>query len=97
VEKLKLKIYILGSLLTGVSVAVSGIIGFVGLIIPHIVRLILGADHRFVLPSAFLCGASFLILADTVSRTIIAPMELPVGVITAFCGAPFFIYLLKTK
>nr|WP_269845725.1 iron ABC transporter permease [Salipaludibacillus keqinensis] len=82
------------SLLTGASVAVSGTIGFVGLVIPHLVRLITGPNHRHVLPLSFLIGGGFLILADVVSRTIIAPKELPIGVITALIGAPVFALLL---
>ena len=82
------------SLLTGASVAVSGTIGFVGLVIPHVVRLITGPNHRHVLPLSFLIGGGFLILADLVARMIIAPQELPIGVITALIGAPVFALLL---
>jgi len=78
-------------------VAVSGIIGFVGLIIPHVVRLVVGPDHRVLLPVCIFTGAIFLIAADLISRLIIAPAEMPIGVITALCGAPFFIYLLKKR
>jgi iron complex transport system permease protein len=85
------------SLIIGVMVAFSGIIGFVGLIVPHLMRMILGPDHRLLIPASALGGAIFLVAADTVARTIISPSELPVGVITAFLGAPFFIYLLKTR
>ncbi|WP_416148838.1 FecCD family ABC transporter permease [Salipaludibacillus sp. HK11] len=90
------KYYILvgASLLTGASVAVSGSIGFVGLVIPHLVRLIIGPNHRHVLPLSFLVGGGFLIIADLVSRMIIAPKELPIGVITALIGAPVFALLL---
>ncbi len=90
------KYFILGgaSLLTGASVAVSGTIGFVGLVIPHLVRLITGPNHRHVLPLSFLVGGGFLIIADLVSKTIIAPKELPIGVITALIGAPVFALLL---
>ena len=86
-----------GSLLAGAAVAVSGVIGFVGLIIPHIVRLVVGPDHRILLPASALVGASFLITTDTFARTIIAPTEIPVGIITALFGAPFFLYLLRKK
>ncbi len=85
------------SLITGVVVSFSGIIGFVGLIVPHLMRMILGPDHRLLIPASALGGAIFLVAADTVARTIISPSELPVGVITAFLGAPFFIYLLRKR
>jgi iron complex transport system permease protein len=94
VDRVKKALLILSSLITATAVAISGIIGFVGLMIPHIMRLIVGPDHRALLPSSALFGACFLICSDTVARTIIAPTEIPVGIITAFCGAPFFIYLL---
>jgi len=97
VEKLKLISYLSASLITAVSVSVCGLIGFVGLIIPHSARLIFGPDHRLLIPSAALLGASFLIASDTFARTLLAPVELPVGVITAAFGGPFFIYLLKTR
>lgn len=85
------------SMLVGVVVAFSGIIGFVGLIVPHLARIIFGADHRLIMPVSALGGAILLVVADTVARTILSPSELPVGVITAFIGAPFFIYLLYTR
>ena len=97
VEKLKLISYLSASLITAASVSVCGLIGFVGLIIPHSVRLIFGPDHRLLIPSAALLGASFLIASDTFARTLLAPVELPVGVITAAFGGPFFIYLLRTR
>jgi iron complex transport system permease protein len=97
VEKLKLISYLSASLMTAASVSACGLIGFVGLIIPHAVRLILGPDHRLLLPSAALLGASFLVASDTLARTLLAPVELPVGVITAAFGGPFFIYLLRTR
>lgn len=97
VEQTKKILLLAASLITGVAVSVSGIIGFVGLIIPHIMRMLLGSDHRLLLPSSVLFGGTFLIVADTIARTIIAPAELPVGVITALCGAPYFIYLLRRK
>ena len=97
VERLKLISYLLASLITAASVSVCGLIGFVGLIVPHSVRLIFGPDHRLLLPSAALIGASFLIASDTFARTLLAPTELPVGVITAAFGGPFFIYLLRTR
>ncbi|HPC74209.1 MAG TPA: iron chelate uptake ABC transporter family permease subunit [Syntrophales bacterium] len=95
VEKVKKILFVAASLITGVAVSASGIIGFVGLFIPHVMRMLLGPDHRLLLPASFLFGATFLVIADTVARTLMAPGELPVGVITAICGAPYFIYLLR--
>jgi iron complex transport system permease protein len=97
VERTKKIVFIAAALIAGAVVSISGIIGFVGLMIPHIVRSFVGSDHRILLPASGLCGAIFLILADTIARTIIAPTEIPVGVITALCGAPFFIYILRSK
>lgn len=97
VEKLKKISFLLTSLLTGAVVSVSGLIGFVGLIIPHLVRLLWGPDHRFLIPASAILGGLFLVGADLIARTIIAPGEIPVGVITALSGAPFFIYLLRRK
>ncbi|WP_210367139.1 iron ABC transporter permease [Bacillus sp. REN3] len=94
VEKRKLMILLSGSLLTGSAVAVSGTIGFVGLVIPHLARILWGPDHKHLLPLSVLVGSGFLILADLVSRTIIAPSELPIGVITALIGAPVFALIL---
>ena len=95
VERAKLLLLGAASLATAAAVSVSGIIGFVGLIVPHAVRLLWGPDHRQLLPMSMLLGAAFLILADLLARTVIQPSELPVGIITAFCGAPFFLYLLR--
>ncbi len=97
VERLKLLSYILASLITAASVSVCGLIGFVGLIVPHSVRMIFGPDHRLLLPACALIGASFLIASDTIARTLLAPVELPVGVITAAFGGPFFVYLLRRR
>ncbi len=97
VELLKWISFLGISLMTGLVVSFSGIIGFVGLIVPHLMRMVLGADHRLLMPAAALGGAVFLIAADTFARTILSPSELPVGVITAFLGAPFFIYLLRQR
>ena len=97
IEQVKKILLALSSLVAGIAVSVSGIIGFVGLIIPHMVRIMVGPDHRILIPASALVGAIFLILADSVARTIISPAELPVGIITAFFGAPFFIYLLRRK
>jgi len=95
VEKTRRAVFLASSLLVGAAVSVSGMIGFVGLIVPHLLRLLLGADHRLLLPASFLGGAVFLVWADTLARTALAPVELPVGVITALTGGPFFIYLLR--
>jgi cobalamin transport system permease protein len=89
--------FVAASLLVGAVVSVSGMIGFVGLIVPHVMRLILGADHRLLLPASLLAGAIFLIWADTVARTVLGVVEIPVGVVTALCGGPFFVYLLKRE
>ena len=97
VEAVKRRTFILGSLLTGVSVSVAGLIGFVGLVVPHILRLLFGPDHRLLLPASFLGGASFLVLADLLARTVVAPNEIPVGVVTALVGGPFFLYLLRKR
>jgi len=97
VERTKIILFLAGSLVTALAVSFSGIIGFVGLIIPHIMRMLLGPDHRLLLPASFLFGASFLVVADTIARTVIPHSELPVGVITAICGAPYFIYLLRRR
>ena len=97
VEWIKLVLIAAASLITAAAVAVSGIIGFVGLIVPHAVRLVWGPDHRFLLPMSTLVGAAFMILADGLARTLLSPSELPVGVVTAFCGAPFFLYLLRQR
>ncbi|WP_172794321.1 MULTISPECIES: iron ABC transporter permease [Bacillaceae] len=93
VKRRKMMILIGGSMLTGTAVAVSGTIGFVGLVVPHMTRLLFGSDHRHVLPLSFINGASLLIICDLVSRTIISPTELPIGVITAFIGAPVFAFI----
>jgi iron complex transport system permease protein len=97
VERAKWISLILVSFMCGITVAFSGIIGFVGLIVPHLVRMTFGPDHRLLLPASGLLGASFLIGADLLARILIAPSELPVGVVTAFLGAPFFLYLLYLR
>ncbi|OLB60342.1 MAG: hypothetical protein AUH96_13315 [Nitrospirae bacterium 13_2_20CM_2_61_4] len=94
VERVKHLIFLTTALVTGAIVAVSGLIGFVGMVVPHAMRMVLGADHRLLLPAAALFGGVFLMVADTVARSLLSPTELPVGVITALCGGPFFIYLL---
>ena len=88
---------LLASLVTAAVVSVTGLIGFVGLIVPHAARLIFGPDHRLLVPAAALTGAIFLMAADTAARTVMAPTELPVGVITALCGGPFFLWLYRTQ
>lgn len=93
VKRSKMAILIGGSVLTGSAVAVSGTIGFVGLVVPHMTRLVWGSDHRHVLPLSFINGAALLIVCDLVARTIISPTELPIGVITAFIGAPVFAFI----
>lgn len=97
VRFLKNSTYFSASILVGSIVSVSGIIGFVGLLVPHICRLIWGFDNRIIIPASFLVGAIYLMIADTIARNIISPSELPVGAITAVIGAPVFIYLLKTR
>lgn len=97
VERLKKALLVLVSLMVSAAVCLSGIIGFVGLIIPHLLRLLLGSDHRLLVPSSFLLGASFLVFCDALARVATPQSELPVGVITALCGGPFFIYLLRRK
>ncbi len=95
VERRKLAIIALGSLLTAAAVSISGLIGFVGLVVPHVMRLLLGPRHRLLLPSSALGGAVFLTLADLLARIVIAPAVLPVGVFTALAGAPFFLFILR--
>lgn len=94
VERTKIVLVVLATLTTAAAVSVSGVIGFIGLMAPHAVRLVWGRDHRTLIPMAMLLGAAFLILADLVARTVASPSELPVGIVTAFCGGPFFLYLL---
>jgi iron complex transport system permease protein len=97
VNQTRLVLLIAASLVTAIAVSVSGVIGFVGLIIPHVVRILVGPDHRILLPASIVSGALFLIWTDTLARTVIAPAELPVGIITSLLGAPFFIYLLMSR
>jgi iron complex transport system permease protein len=97
VERTMQAFFLVASLITGATVAVCGLIGFVGLIVPHAVRLTIGPDHRRLVPAAALAGAAFLVLADTFARTIMAPLEIPIGVITAMLGGPFFLFLLKRR
>ncbi len=95
VTGLRMRLYILASLLTASAVTVAGNIGFIGLIVPHLVRLLTGNDHRILLPASVLLGASLLMVADTLSRTVAAPLQLPVGVVTALIGVPLFLYMLR--
>ena len=95
VERVKVYAFGIASLLTAAGVGVAGVIGFVGLVVPHGVRLVTGSDHRSLLPLSFLAGGAFLALADVVARTVVAPGELPIGVITAFVGVPLFLVLLR--
>jgi len=95
VTRVETTVFVLASLLTGVAVSVSGAIGYLGLLVPHLGRMLVGSDHRLLLPSAALGGAIVLVLSDTLARTLLAPAELPVGAVTAVAGAPVFIYLLR--
>src|SRR5688572_13900474 len=95
VGRVRMIVFGIASLLVGTAVAASGSVGYVGLIVPHIVRLAVGSDNRLVVPISAVCGAIFVVLADTAARTVIAPRELPVGAVTALIGAPVFIYLLR--
>jgi len=97
VGRVRLIVFIVASLLVGSSVASSGSVGYVGLVVPHLVRLSLGSDNRITLPGAAICGAIFVVVADSIARTVIAPRELPVGAVTALIGAPLFIYLLRRR
>ncbi|MBM5805001.1 MAG: iron chelate uptake ABC transporter family permease subunit [Candidatus Verstraetearchaeota archaeon] len=96
-ERVKKLLLIFGSLVTAAAVSISGLIAFIGLIIPHLTRILIGPDHRILLPTSIIVGATFLVICDAVARVIVSPVELPVGIITAFSGGPFFIYLLYKK
>jgi len=97
VRRVRLVVYISASILTGLAVSVSGAIGYVGLLVPHVMRLLFGSDHRTLLPTAAFGGAIAVVIADTLARTVVAPSELPVGAMTALVGAPLFIYLLRRR
>lgn len=97
VERVKKILLVIGSFTVASAVAVSGTIGFVGLIVPHSMRLIVGSDHKILIPVASLAGGIFMVFTDTIARTVLSPGEIPVGIITALFGGPFFIYLLKNK
>ena len=96
-ERLKRRVFLAAALLTGTVVAFTGPIGFVGLIVPHMLRRVVGQDNRLLVPTALVGGGAFLLAADTLARNIVAPAELSVGVITAFCGAPFFVWVLRGR
>jgi iron complex transport system permease protein len=97
VESVKKILFAAASAMTAASVAVAGMIGFVGLVVPHLMRMIVGPDHRYLIPAATLGGASVLILTDAAARTLVPPLEIPVGALTALLGAPYFLYLLQRK
>lgn len=97
VARVKLVVYLAASVLTGLAVSVSGAVGYVGLLVPHVVRLLFGPDYRLLIPAAALGGAITIVVADTLARTLVAPTELPVGAMTAMAGAPVFIYLLRRR
>jgi len=96
-ERLKRRVFLASALLTGTVVAFTGPIGFVGLIVPHVLRALVGQDNRLLVPTSAVAGATFLLAADTLARNVVAPAELSVGVITAFCGAPFFVWVLRAR
>ena len=97
VERTKLIVMIMSTLLTAAAVSVSGVIGFVGLVVPHLVRLIIGPDYRLIIPFSAIGGGIFMLWADTLARNVLSPKELPLGVVTALIGAPFFAYLLHRQ
>ena len=94
IEKVKIKLIILVAIIVGIAVAMSGIIGFIGLLVPHLLRMVVGPDHRLLLPASAVFGAILLVLADILARTLVAPAEIPIGIITAILGGPFFLWLL---
>lgn len=97
VEKTRFLFIILSSFLAGSAVSVVGLLGFVGLMVPHITRMLIGSDHKYLLPACIFTGASFVMICDTVSRVLFSPIEIPVGIIISAIGAPFFLYLLRGK
>jgi iron complex transport system permease protein len=97
VPRVRLVVYIAASVLTGLAVSVSGSIGYIGLLVPHVMRIFFGSDHRILIPTAAFGGAIALVIADTLARTVVAPSEIPVGAMTALAGAPLFIYLLRRR
>ncbi|MEO8686112.1 MAG: iron ABC transporter permease, partial [Devosia sp.] len=97
VQRFKLAAIVAVAAAAGASVAVSGGIGFVGIVVPHLLRLVIGPDHRYLLPASALLGAAFLLMADAVSRLVVAPAELPIGIVTAAVGGPFFLWILLAR
>ena len=97
VETAKKLLFVIASAMVAGAVAVAGMIGFVGLVVPHMMRMIVGPDHRVLIPASALGGAIFLIIADTLARTLLPPLEIPVGALTALVGSPYFVYLLRKK
>ena len=97
VRRTRLLIVLFATIGTAAAVAISGLIGFVGIIVPHAIRLTLGASYRLILPLSLLVGGAFLVLADVIARSVMAPAEVPIGVVTAFFGAPFFAIILRTS
>jgi len=97
VNRVKLVVYIAASLLTGLAVSVGGAIGYVGLLVPHAMRMLFGTDYRLLIPTSAIGGAIIIVMADTLARTVVAPTELPVGAMTALAGAPVFIYLMRRR
>jgi iron complex transport system permease protein len=97
VTRVKLVVYVSASVLTGLAVSVSGAIGYIGLLVPHVIRMLFGSDYRLLIPTAAIGGAIAVVFADTLARTVVAPTELPVGAMTAIAGAPVFIYLLRRR
>jgi iron complex transport system permease protein len=97
VQRAKLQLLLLSALLIGAAVAMSGVIGFVGLVVPHLVRMRLGGDHRWLLPCSALGGACLLLVSDTLARTLVAPAEMPVGLMTSLIGGPYFLWLVMRQ
>ena len=89
--------FLSASIATGAAISLAGPIGFIGVVVPHLVRLLVGSDHRLVLPASILFGAAFLVICDLIARTVMSPIELPVGIVTAMIGGPFFLWLLIRK
>lgn len=97
VNRVKLVVYLAASVLTGLAVSVGGAIGYVGLLVPHAMRMLFGTDYRLLIPTSAIGGAIIIVVADTLARTVVAPTELPVGAMTALAGAPVFIYLMRRR
>jgi len=97
VERSRFFLIALSTLLAGIAVSVAGLIGFVGLVVPHILRLIIGGDHKYLLPASAFAGGLLVVFADTIARTVFDPIEFPVGILLAFIGGPYFLYLIHRK